>query len=185
MAPASPYHLMQERYQDDPWALLVGTILFNMVHGSKARPVLERFLRRWPDPESVKSEDDMSYWTVKKMANMFRPLGFQNRRADRIWRMTHDFIRLRPDTNHDVDIRDLHGIGKYGADSFDMFYRGYLVKDAEDKELQKYVLWYESLPEGAHKSLRPAPRPPGSPGKKRQKRKFPGAGEGSQEKKEV
>lgn len=144
----SPHDLMQERYRDDPWALLVGCILFNMVHGKKARPILEEFLRTWPSPESLWLSDGHIDGILDEMRRMFRPLGLHGRRADRIWKMTFDFLVLRPDVNMNVDVSDLHGVGEYGADSFNMFCRGYLVLDARDKELRKYLDW--ALPGAGH-----------------------------------
>lgn len=145
----SPYLLMQERYRDDPWALLVGCILFNMVHGSKASPVLERFLERWP----TASDLIRSNVPLTEIEEVFKPLGFQKRRSERIWKMSLDFICMRPDIHPDAPVEDLYGIGKYGADSFNIFVRGYLVKDAQDKELRKYVQWAQNQPEGAGESL--------------------------------
>lgn len=136
----SPLNLMQERYRGEPWALLVGCILFNMVRGSTARPILEKFLERWPDPEVLFGENEHALWTIPEMAKLFEPLGFQNRRADRIWKMTFDFLVVRPDL-HPEKVKDLHGVGKYAADSFKMFYEGYIVEDVLDKELKSYVQW--------------------------------------------
>ena len=156
----SPYNLMQEEYRDDPWALLVGCILFNMVHGKKARPILEEFLKLWPNSRKLWEcyEDDLL--TVPLMIELFTPLGFQNRRAERILYMTTEFNALRPDINNEVDVMELNGVGKYAADSFNMFYRGYLVKDVTDKELKNYVCWAESQPEGAGSDLRTSPPAP-------------------------
>lgn len=141
----SPYNLMQEAYRDDPWALLVGCILFNMVHGSKARPVLEEFLLRWPIPiwllEQAQEDQDL---VLCEMRTMFKPLGFQNRRADRVLFMTCDYC----DSSWNGDPLELHGIGKYGADSFNIFCRGYLVEDVQDKELRNYVRWASSAQTG-------------------------------------
>lgn len=151
----SPLNLMQERHRDDAWGLLVGTILFNMVHGSKAAPVHEEFLRRWPTPNAlglyaVKTPSgvvvgDWSHAAGKKhmgeVVELFRPLGFQTRRADRIYDMTADFLELRPDLHEDIQPTRLKGIGKYGSDSFTIFFRGYLVEDVDDKELRAYVTW--------------------------------------------
>lgn len=146
----SPLNLMQERYRDDPWALLIGCILFNMVHGSKAQPIHEEFLRRWPSAEFFEGEMRYAYLTIKEMIELFAPLGFQNRRADRIVKMTHDFLVLRPDLNENLSVTNLHGCGKYASDSFNIFYRGYLVEDVSDKELKSYVSWAKSRQAEAH-----------------------------------
>ena len=128
---------MQERYRNDPWALLVGCILFNMVHGSKARPVLEEFLRRWPNAYAFQHEDSSE---IVKCRDLFKPLGLQNRRLERIIRMTDDYAR-QLDIKTRMDPTKLHGIGKYGQDSFRIFFFGELIEDVKDKELKKYVEW--------------------------------------------
>ena len=35
----------------------------------------------------------------------------------------------------------LHGIGKYGSDSYRVFISRELLEDVEDKELRRYVEW--------------------------------------------
>lgn len=136
---------MQENYRDDPWGLLVGCILFNMVHGTKALPVLENFLKIWPNARRFLDEQPLSEEIV---VSMFRPLGFHHRRYDRIIRMSIDFLDLRPDLNQGVDILRLHGIGKYAADSFNIFCRGELTEDVQDKELRRYVEWAKTRFQG-------------------------------------
>jgi hypothetical protein len=34
---------------------------------------------------------------------------------------------------------DLHGIGKYGSDSYKIFYKNEIPNDVQDKELKKYI----------------------------------------------
>ncbi len=34
---------------------------------------------------------------------------------------------------------DLHGIGKYGSDSYKIFYKNIIPSDVQDKELKKYI----------------------------------------------
>lgn len=136
---------MQEAYRDEPWALLIGCILFSMVQGKKARPVLEEFLRRWPDYISFINEK--LGVLARDLIPMLKPLGLQNRRVDYILRMTSGFMIWRPDLysapggNQVERLEKLHGIGKYGQDSFRIFVMGELVDDVKDKELKKYVEW--------------------------------------------
>ncbi len=40
-----------------------------------------------------------------------------------------------------TDPLELPGIGKYGADSYNMFVGGEIVDDVKDKELRNYVAW--------------------------------------------
>ena len=61
-------------------------------------------------------------------------LGMVNKRYDRIQKMSIDIL-----TWDYKDARDLHGIGKYGSDSYRIFYLNDIPKDVQDKELKKYV----------------------------------------------
>jgi len=38
-----------------------------------------------------------------------------------------------------VEASDLHGIGKYGSDSYKIFYKNIIPDDVKDKELKKYI----------------------------------------------
>ena len=33
----------------------------------------------------------------------------------------------------------LHGIGKYGSDSYEIFYKNNIPKNVQDKELKRYI----------------------------------------------
>ena len=37
------------------------------------------------------------------------------------------------------DATDLYGIGKYGSDSYRIFYKNDIPSDVEDKELKRYI----------------------------------------------
>ena len=38
-----------------------------------------------------------------------------------------------------VDATDLYGIGKYGSDSYNIFYLNNIPTDVQDKELKRYI----------------------------------------------
>lgn len=182
----SPFNLMQERHRDDAWGLLVGTILFNMVQGKKAEPVHEEFLRRWPHPNAlglypvqtpsgiIVGLFDHARKNKDEMFELFRPLGFQMRRTERIFDMTADFLELRPDLHEDIQPTRLKGIGKYGADSFAIFFRGYLFEDVNDKELRKYIDW--ALGRGLGGVVPPDAPPPSEEGGRDAEARKPGVG---------
>ena len=65
---------------------------------------------------------------------MVKELGMQRVRARRIYRMSIDFMKW--DGN---DAKDLYGIGQYGSDSYEIFYKhNYSIKPG-DKELKRYL----------------------------------------------
>ena len=55
-------------------------------------------------------------------------------RTQRLRRMSKDFL-----TWDRKDATDLYGIGKYGSDSYRIFYKNEIPDDVQDKELKKYI----------------------------------------------
>ena len=55
-------------------------------------------------------------------------------RAKRLRQMSKEFL-----TWDGVEASDLHGIGKYGSDSYKIFYKNTIPKDVQDKELKRYI----------------------------------------------
>jgi endonuclease III len=123
--------------------------MLNQTSAVQARPVWEKFFDRWESPESVLLELEKDPERLREeMVSMLRPLGFQNRRTDRIVRMTRDFEDIGPGIASPISrIDELYGVGKYAADSYKMFFGGMIITDVEDKELKNYVAWATSLEE--------------------------------------
>ena len=65
---------------------------------------------------------------------MLRPLGMSKVRTKRLRQMSKDFL-----TWDGENALDLHGIGKYGSDSYRIFYKNDIPDDVEDKELKRYI----------------------------------------------
>lgn len=127
----SPLGLIQEDFRGNPWRLLVACMMLNQTSMRQVRPVLWSFFSVWPGPEEASRADQAS------MAEMLRSLGLQNRRSRLLIRMSEAFLAWDPSS----DVSTLPGLGKYAADSYNMFVRGTLVPTVEDKELRKYVAW--------------------------------------------
>ena len=126
----SPYGLIQERLRQNPWQMLVATILLNQTHIRQVAPVFNEFVRRWPNPTVF-----MLVATESQIVDLIKPCGFQNRRARTLMKMTTAF------SEGFENVLDLPGVGKYSADSYNIFIGGYLVLDVRDKELKRYVEW--------------------------------------------
>lgn len=105
--------------------------MLNQTSIRQVRPVIWTFFSLWPDPESAAEADP------ERVAEVIQSLGLQRRRAAAIVRMSREFLDWLPSQ----DVRELHGVGKYAADSYNMFIRGEVVEDVTDKELRKYVEW--------------------------------------------
>ncbi|XP_042870901.1 neurofilament heavy polypeptide-like isoform X3 [Penaeus japonicus] len=110
--PRSPFNLFQESLYHDPWKLLIGTIFLNRTTGEEAlgKNVLWDFLERWPTPEdAVKAS-----W--EEIAELIQCLGLHEKRAKMIIRFSEEYL-----TKDWVYPKELHGIGKYGNDSYRIF----------------------------------------------------------------
>lgn len=138
----SPYRLMQEEFRNDPWKLLVACICLNMCSAKVARPLWEKVFEIWPSWPWLLATSRESAMAL--LVEILRPLGFQNRRAERIVRMTEDLSYQYHELKRDrmqIEPLELYGCGKYAADSYNMFVKGILVEDVKDKELRNYVSW--------------------------------------------
>ncbi|RDD42944.1 Methyl-CpG-binding domain protein 4 [Trichoplax sp. H2] len=136
--PKSPYNLIQEKLFDNPWKLLISTLLLHniTVVEKKAIPLLWKFFGHYPTPEIASNAN----W--KEMAENFSALDMQHDRAKiiikfsgRFMSLMHDWYILRPSLTlfAKMEILDeyikkdwcypceLFGIGKYGNDSYRIF----------------------------------------------------------------
>lgn len=143
----SPWNFFQERYRTDGWRLLCCTIMLNLTTGTALEGVHEMFFRYFPTPQRAAEGDE------ELMRLVLQPLGMQNVRARRIRGMSRDYLSW-----DGKDPAQLHGIGKYGSDSYRIFISGVLLEDVEDKELRRYVDWAKTrvpAPEPSEDDRRP------------------------------
>ncbi|XP_078111455.1 methyl-CpG-binding domain protein 4 isoform X3 [Sander vitreus] len=108
--PRSPYNLVQETLFHDPWKLLVATIFLNKTSGKMAIPVLWQFFERYPSAEVTREAD----W--KPLSELMKPLGLYELRAKTLTRFSDDYLTKQ--WRYPIE---LHGIGKYGNDSYRIF----------------------------------------------------------------
>ena len=135
----SPQQLCQELVRDDGWKVLVVCIMLNQTTGTQVRRVFPEFFKRWPKP------DLLGFPQYKnEMTEMLRPLGFQNRKTERIVQMSWDY-QVLDIPNHPERVEECRGVGKYAADSYKMFVGGYLILNVQDKELKRYVRWAQEV----------------------------------------
>ena len=107
---------------------MVGVIMLNQTGRKPVKAVLPKFLSRWPTPESLLRS------RLIDIEEVIKPLGMYRVRARRLYKMSLDYL-----TWDGVDAADLYGIGKYGSDSYEIFFKkNYKVKPT-DKELIRYL----------------------------------------------
>ncbi|KAK6995484.1 methyl-cpg-binding domain protein 4, partial [Biomphalaria glabrata] len=76
----------------------------------QAIPTLWKFLNHWPTPEKACHAD------VEEMAALLFPIGLNYTRAKTIIRFSYEFLTKK--WTYPIE---LHGIGKYGNDSYRIF----------------------------------------------------------------
>lgn len=120
--------LMVQQQISNSWEHMVGVIMLNQTGRKPVKTVLPKFLDMWSTPKDFLSAHHM---TVKKV---IRPLGMNNVRFRRLRQMTKDYL-----TWDGVNASDLYGIGKYGSDSYEIFFKRNYNVIPTDKELKRYL----------------------------------------------
>ena len=110
------------------WQHMVGVICLNQTGRKKVKKILPEFFKKFPTPEQIFESDKDT------IAEMLKDLGMKNVRAHRIWRMTEEYL-----TWDGEDATELFGIGKYGSDSYRIFFKHEIPDNIQDKELKRYV----------------------------------------------
>ena len=128
--------LMVQQQVDNVWQHMVGVMCLNLTGRKQVKAVLPKFFAKWSQPEAL------LYATRNEIEEVIAPLGMRKVRAERIYRMSEQFKDW--DGN---DATQLHGIGKYGSDSYELFYKKRVPDNIGDHELQRYVdeEFYETL----------------------------------------
>lgn len=129
--PRSPYGLIQEDLWPDEWKILVTCMMLNCTTRKQVEKVYRTFFSAWPNPQTLLNCDEGT------LINVIRPLGFANRRAKNLLRMTHDY--LYSDWQH---ASELYGIGEYAARAWEMFCQDKVGNEPpRDHALVKYYYW--------------------------------------------
>ena len=120
--------LMVQQQVANDWQHMVGVICLNQTGRKKVKKLLPAFFEKFPTARHLLNSDR------ETIAEMLKDIGMKNVRADRIYRMSQDYLNW--DGN---DATKLFGIGKYGSDSYEIFYKNNIPDNVQDKELKKYI----------------------------------------------
>ena len=121
-------NLMVQQQVESKWQHMVGVICLNLTHRKQVKELLPKLFKRYPNPKSYLRG------RLKTQQDMLKPLGMHEVRSKRLRKMSGDFL-----TWNGEEASDLHGIGKYGSDSYKIFYKNEIPEDVQDKELKKYL----------------------------------------------
>jgi len=119
---------MVQQQVETVWQHMVGVICLNQTNRKQVKAVLPKLFGICPTPvHYVNTLPD----TIK---NIIQPLGMVNVREKRLRQMSLDYLEWDGE-----DATDLYGIGKYGSDSYRLFYKNEVPDNVGDHELQRYI----------------------------------------------
>ena len=110
------------------WKHMVGVMCLNLTYRKQVKTVLPILFARYPSPQAYLRG------RLKTQQEILKPLGMWQVRSKRIRKMTEQYLQW--DKN---DASDLYGIGKYGSDSYQIFFKDHIPPNVQDKELKKYI----------------------------------------------
>ncbi len=110
------------------WLHMVAVIMLNQTGRKPVKTVFPVFADRWPHPTNFLEA------TEEQVKEVIWPLGMVNVRYKRLTQMTRDYF-----TWDGEDATMLYGIGKYGSDSYEIFFKRNYSVEPTDKELKRYL----------------------------------------------
>ena len=120
--------LMVQQQVDNVWQHMVGVICLNQTNRKQVKAVLPKFFAKWPTHSSL------LHATRNEIEEVIAPLGMKHVRAERLYRMSEQFEDWDGE-----DATQLYGIGKYGSDSYRLFYKNEIPENVGDHELKRYI----------------------------------------------
>jgi len=120
--------LMVQQQVDNTWQHFVGVICLNCTGRKQVKKVLPVLFSVAPTPIHFLNTSEK---TVKRI---IESLGMVNIRYNRLLQMSNDYL-----TWDGEDATMLYGIGKYGSDSYRLFYKNEIPSNIGDHELNRYV----------------------------------------------
>jgi endonuclease III len=140
---ASPLGLLEELFSNDPWRLLLCTILLNRTQRKQGVDlILWEFLKSWPTPRSVLAGN------VQEIAKRIARLGMHQKRSQGLQQFCRDYIELLENKETQefdwsrVDITKLYHCGDYAADAYQIFIqKKWHTVNSKDYALRAYCEW--------------------------------------------
>jgi methyl-CpG-binding domain protein 4 len=137
VAPKSPYGLIQEEFQHDPWKVFVVCIFCNLTRRTASEPYMREFFARWPTAGDTSNADQ------GEISDLIKTLGLADRRAKTLVRMSQDYLVKAWQT----DPRVLYGIGEYAHAAYQIFcqHQWAQIPEPKDGALKKYWKWINNV----------------------------------------
>jgi methyl-CpG-binding domain protein 4 len=110
------------------WQHMVAVIMLNQTGRKPVKTVFPIFMHYWPTASKFARAHE------QEVKDVIWSLGMSNVRYKRLVEMSYDFSRWDLD-----DATKLYGIGKYGSDSYEIFFKQNYRVNPTDKELKRYL----------------------------------------------
>jgi len=110
------------------WQHMVAVIMLNQTGRKPVKTVFPVFMHHWPTPSKFVRASE------QQVKDVIWSLGMVNVRYKRLVEMTYGFVNWDLD-----DATRLYGIGKYGSDSYEIFFKQNYTVEPTDKELIRYL----------------------------------------------
>ena len=110
------------------WQHMTAVIMLNQTGRKPVKTVAPIFWQNWQCPLSFLHASEA------EVKDVIWSLGMVNVRYKRLHQMSKDFFTWDRD-----DATMLYGIGKYGSDSYEIFFKNNYTVDPTDKELKRYL----------------------------------------------
>jgi methyl-CpG-binding domain protein 4 len=110
------------------WQHMVAVIMLNQTGRKPVKTVAPMFWDQW------KSAYSFLQATEQEVKDIIWSLGMVNIRYKRLHQMSRDFLSW-----DGKDATQLYGIGKYGSDSYEIFFKNNYAVEPTDKELRRYL----------------------------------------------
>ena len=120
--------LMVQQQVESKWQHMVVVICLNQTNRKQVKAVLPKLFKKYPDAVTFIRGHKATQEKILK------PLGMNKVRAKRLRNMSVDFLSW-----DGIDATDLYGIGKYGSDSYRLFYKNEIPSNVNDHELNRYI----------------------------------------------
>lgn len=120
--------LMVQQQVESVWQHMVGVICLNQTNRKQVKRVLPMLFGICPTPVHYLNT------TSETIKQIIQPLGMVHLREKRLRQMSLDYL-----TWDGEDATELYGIGKYGSDSYRLFYKNEIPDNVGDHELKRYI----------------------------------------------
>ena len=110
------------------WKHMVAVMCLNLTYRKHVKIILPKLFTKYPNPGAYLRG------RLATQQRMLKPLGMWEVRSKRIRKMTEQYFEW-----DGKEASDLHGIGKYGSDSYQIFFFDNIPPNVQDKELKKYI----------------------------------------------